>query len=225
MVHFRRKVRLRGVREVFGPYHAEPTRSAAAREYVQKEDTRIAGTQFELGSLPMRRSERTDWDAVKASAQSGRLDSIPSDVFIRCYNQLRRVQADFATPVAVTRRVWVFWGCTGTGKSRRAWGEAGMDAYPKDPRTKFWDGYRSHKHVVMDEFRGAIDIGHILRWFDRYPVLVEVKGSAAVLVAEQIWITSNLDPRLWYPDTDEETKAALMRRLSIVHFPAVGSNE
>lgn len=34
------------------------------------------------------------------------------------------------------REVHCFWGTTGSGKSFRAWAEAGLDAYPKDPRTK-----------------------------------------------------------------------------------------
>jgi len=93
-----------------------------------------------------------------------------------------------------------------------------MDAYPKDPRTKFWDGYRAHRNVVMDEFRGSIDIGHMLRWMDRYPVIVEVKGSSAVLQAEKIWITSNLHPREWYPGLDNATYLALERRMEIIRI-------
>jgi len=113
----------------------------------------------------------------------------------------------------------VFWGTSGTGKSRRAWEEAGIQAYPKDPRTKFWDGYRGQEHVVLDEFRGDIDIAHILRWFDRYPVIVEVKGAATVLAAKKIWITSNISPDSWYPTLDAETKAALRRRFSqVIHY-------
>jgi hypothetical protein len=113
----------------------------------------------------------------------------------------------------------VYWGPTGTGKSRRAWKEAGMEAFPKDPNTKFWCGYQGQKAVVIDEFRGAISISHLLRWLDRYPVMVEIKGSALPFAAEQIWITSNLDPRQWYPDLDQETTDALMRRLDITYCP------
>jgi hypothetical protein len=117
------------------------------------------------------------------------------------------------------REVKCYWGSTGTGKSRRAWSEATFEAYPKDPRSKFWDGYRGEENVVVDEFRGGIDISHILRWTDRYPVLVEVKGSTTVLKAKNIYFTSNIHPRDWYPDLDEETKNALLRRMDIVHFP------
>lgn len=42
---FKTKVSLVGVRGLFGPFHAELTRSEAAREYVLKEDTRVPNTQ------------------------------------------------------------------------------------------------------------------------------------------------------------------------------------
>lgn len=118
----------------------------------------------------------------------------------------------------MVRTIDVYWGITGSGKSRRAWDEAGLEAFPKDPRTKFWCGYNSEEHVVIDEFRGDIGISHLLRWFDRYPVRVEIKGSSRCLCAKHIWITSNLDPRLWYPEIDSETLSALLRRINITHF-------
>jgi len=121
----------------------------------------------------------------------------------------------------MVRTCWVYWGRTGTGKSRRAWDEAGLDAYAKDPRTKFWCGYFGQEHVVLDEFRGGIDVSHLLRWLDRYPVSVEIKGSSVPLAATTFWITSNLDPRVWYPELDEETLNAFLRRLNIIHFDAL----
>lgn len=176
--------------------------------------------------MPFDKSDERDWDRIKVLAKSGELDAIPSDVYIRNYNALRRIATDNLQALAMEREVFVYWGRTGTGKSRKAWSEAGLDAYPKgmlflltlDPNSKFWDGYRGHGHVVIDEFRGSISISHVLRWFDRYPVIVEVKGSSVCFTATSIWITSNLDPRLWYPDADEETRDALLRRLNITHF-------
>lgn len=215
---FKNKQRLRGVTTLFGQFHAEPTRSESANEYVWKENSRLEGTQFELGKCPFRKSESKDWDTIRNDAISGRLDLIPSDVFVRNYNSLRRIALDYSEPIPVERKVYVYWGPTGSGKSRRAWEAAGMDAYPKDPNTKFWDGYRGHKNVVMDEFRGRIDISHLLRWFDRYPVLVEQKGSGCVLLAETIYITSNLKPEQWYPEADSATFNALLRRLVIEHI-------
>lgn len=214
------KVRGSYVKRTFGSLaHIELSRSSAANEYVWKDDTRVDGTQFELGQRKLQRQSNTDWNSVRQCAVQGDLDGVPDDVYVRCYNQLRRIGSDHLRPVAMERSCSVFWGASGTGKSRKAWEDAGMDAYPKAPTTKFWDGYRGEKHVVIDEFRGTIEISHLLRWLDRYPCIIEVKGSSLVLRATRIWITSNLDPRQWYPLVDSDTVDALMRRLDITHFP------
>lgn len=216
VVCFRNKTRLGGVRDTFGPYHAEPSRSKAANAYVFKEDTQVVGTQFELGQLPMQRSSDKDWALVHQSAISGDYTNIPPDILIRYYGNLRRITQDNLTPMPQVRTVRCYWGPTGVGKSRRVWHEAGPNAYPKDPRTKYWDGYRGQTHIIMDEFRGTIDISHILRWLDRYPTLLEVKGSSQVLRADNIWITSNLPPGDWYPGLDELTREALLRRITVI---------
>jgi len=94
----------------------EPTRSAAAERYVHKDDSRD-GEPFEFGSRPFHRNSAKDWDEIKAQAKAGQLDLIPSDVFIRYYASLRRIAGDFAKPTAILRKIQVFHGPTGTGKS------------------------------------------------------------------------------------------------------------
>lgn len=220
LVCLSRQQRLTWVKNCFGQSaHAELSRSSAANEYVWKEDTYIDGTRFELGELPFRRNSAQDWAAIKRAAKSGDLEMVPDDIFVRHYRTLRTIASDFSEPIAIVREIYVFWGPSGVGKSRRAWEEAGDTAYPKCPLSKFWDGYRGHSHVVIDEFRGGINISHVLRWFDRYPVLVDIKGSSTVLKATKIWITSNLHPRDWYPDLDQLTLNALMRRLIVTECP------
>lgn len=207
------------VKQVFpGNGHYELTRSNRANEYVWKDDTAVPDTRFEFGSLPVKRNCATDWELVRSNAQAGRLDDIPADIYVRYFNQLNNIQSHFSQPLPLVRTATVFWGPTGTGKSRRAWDEATFSAYSKDPRTKFWCGYRGQENVVIDEFRGGIDIAHLLRWLDRYPVRVEVKGSTKPLMATSFWITSNIHPDGWYPMLDRETYAALERRLNIIHI-------
>lgn len=197
--------------------HLEPTRSSAAEAYVWKEDTRD-GEPFEFGTRPFRRNSATDWQLVKSNAKQGKLDEIPADVYIRYYRTIRCIAADHDRPIGIQKTVHVFVGTTGTGKSYRAWQEAGDDAYAKDPRSKFWCGYQSQENVIIDEFRGGIDISHLLRWLDRYPVRVEVKGSSTPLCARKIWITSNLPVEEWYPGLDAASLDALRRRLIIENF-------
>lgn len=216
---FKSKKSLSSVKKIFGDKcHGELSRSEAANDYVHKEETACPGTRFELGSKPIRRNSKVDWESVWTAAQSGNIISIPAHVRITSYRTIRAISSDYSRPIPMERECKVFWGKSGTGKSRRAWGEAGMEAYCKDPRSKFWDGYQVEENVVIDEFRGGIDISHLLRWLDRYPVRVEIKGSSRPLLAKRIWITSNVRPEQWYPDLDADTLEALMRRLEVTEF-------
>lgn len=220
IIHFSEKKTLHYVKLIFGEsIHAEATKSKAADDYVWKDDTAIVGTRFELGKRALKRDSVKDWDLIVKSARDGNFQDIPGDVLVRCYGNLKKIRVDSLKPESLEREIFVYWGKTGAGKSKRAWEEASLEAYPKDPNTKFWDGYCGQSHVVIDEFRGYISISHLLRWLDRYPVIVEVKGSSCVFAATKIWITSNLSPDSWYPELDEETLKALRRRFtSVIHF-------
>lgn len=224
VVAFRTKKSIRRLQELFGRgIHAELSRSEAANEYVCKESTR-AGEPWEHGAKPIRRNSVTDWDVVWEHAKAGNLDGIPANVRVVSYRTLRAIGADYATPKSIDREVFCYWGPTATGKSRRAWDEAGLDAYSKCPRSKFWSGYTGQKNAVIDEFRGGIDVSHMLRWCDRYPVHLEIKGASRPMDVERIWITSNIPPQQWYPELDSATLDALMRRMTVVEFPVINAN-
>lgn len=220
MVVTTRKQRCSFLKRIWPTAHVELSRSQALKDYVWKDDTAVPDTRFELGRSPLSNPTRRghDWEAIWNSAKSGQLTDIPAHVRVTSYNVLKRIRTDHLQPTGSEKTVKVFYGAPGTGKSRTAWDEATFNAYPKDPNTKFWDGYDQHDNVVIDEFRGRIDVSHLLRWLDRYPVIVEVKGASVSLACKNIWITSNLHPREWYPDLDELTMEALLRRLTITHF-------
>ncbi|QXP07772.1 MAG: replication associated protein [Arizlama virus AZLM_610] len=218
VVCFNRKGRLSKVKTVLGrEAHAELTRSDAAHGYVWKDETSV-GRRWEWGNLPIRRNNATDWQTVWDSAVDGKITDIAPQIRVCHYNSLRKIAMDNMKPVGIEKEVKVLWGPTGVGKSRLAWDEAGLDAYPKTPTTKFWDGYQGQEHVVIDEFFGQIEISHMLRWLDRYPVNIETKGSGTVLKAKKIWITSNLHPEEWYRLAPESQVQALLRRLNVIHM-------
>lgn len=200
--------------------HVELSRSEAANDYVWKEDTRVPGTQFEIGALPLSRARKEDWSKILESAKDGKFQEIPADILIRNYSAIKRIRIDNLVPIRRDNiEVRVFWGATGTGKTRRAHAEISdvpYEYFDKNPLTKWWDGYRGQPLVLIDEFAGRVDITNLLRWLDRYPCTVEVKGYSLPLEACRFWITSNLHPREWYPDAHRNHVDALLRRITYI---------
>lgn len=169
--------------------------------------------------MKLKRNSPKDWEGIYELAKQGKWEEVPKDVLIRSYSSLKRIHVDNLKPEGFVKEVVVCWGKTGLGKSKYVWETLGLDAYPKDPRTKNWDAYQLQDNVIMEEFRGDIDISHMLRWLDRYPVIVDVKYSSIVLRAKKIYITSNISPDFWYPSLDEDTRLALRRRITkVFHF-------
>lgn len=128
---------------------------------------------------------------------------------------------DYAKPVTREKQeIIVLYGPTGTGKSKFAFDpvNCGDNYYLKQPLTKWWDGYRSQETIIMDEFRGVIAISHFLRWTDCYPCPAEKKGTQTYLNTKKWIITSNLHPKDWYPELDDLSKQAYLRRITkIIH--------
>lgn len=112
-------------------------------------------------------------------------------------------------------------GKPGVGKSRRAHEEL-PDAYIKEPRTKWWNGYVLEPDVIIDDFGpNGIDINHLLRWFDRYKCLVENKGGMIPLYVVNWIVTSNFTPEEVFTDNlgcPHVQLPALLRRVNVIHM-------
>lgn len=188
-----------------------------------KKDGNVA---FETGTYVSKTpGRRTDLEKLAEMATSGSsmkeiADTDPVAVIqygagLQRLCSLNEQPRDWSTP----KEVIVYYGPTGTGKTRRAFTECD-NPYVWDPDMKSWfDGYSGHKHVIMDEFRGQLPLGTMLRLLDRYPMRVQYKGGSAQFVADKIILTSPQHPRDWYQDCPNDRIDQLMRRISeIVHM-------
>lgn len=119
------------------------------------------------------------------------------------------------------RETLVFIGKAGSGKTQKALDLLSDDYYFWNGHSdsKFWEGYTGQKEVLIDDFRGEMPLGLLLRltdpWPDRKKPLIEVKGGSFIWLAEKIIITSNRDISDWFSFIDPEDLAALKRRFRV----------
>ena len=114
--------------------------------------------------------------------------------------------------------IGVYYGPTGTGKSKRAREEIGEDYWVWTPaRGQWFDGYYGQKNVIFEEFRGQLPLGMLLTLTDRYECPVQFKGGTTEFCAMNIIFTSPCHPRFWYEKLEnEDTWAQLKRRISFM---------
>lgn len=163
--------------------------------------------------------ELARWDKVKEDAKAGRLEDIPSDIYVRYYGTLKRIACDHRPPVAslpTLQNEWL-WGPSGCGKSKSA-RDRFPDAYIKDPKEKWWDGYIGQETVIIDDFDKyqVAQSGDMKRWCDHYPFPAQIKGSTLFIRPLRIIVTSNYAPEEIWQDTN--TLEPINRRFNVIHM-------
>lgn len=137
------------------------------------------------------------------------------------------------------RKVYVFLGETGTGKSLAAISFGGYkpeEIFVKPVGTKMWMcGYTNQKVGVFDEvIKDCMPVQDFMRAMDNYNCALECKGGHVFWVADVLIITSNFHPKFWWTWRDalghgsmtDATYAALCRRIaSVTHFARSPANE
>lgn len=96
------------------------------------------------------------------------MDEIPEDIYVRCYNQLKRIEKDHqkVEPREFPKKCLWYYGEPRTGKTREARAEG--DPYIK-LANKWWDGYDGQKKVVIDDLgveKGKTLVDHLKLWAD-----------------------------------------------------------
>jgi len=118
------------------------------------------------------------------------------------------------------KNVRVYYGKTGTGKTSSAVSEFCSDycIVSSGITGLWWTEYDGESTVIIDEFRGTIPLSQLLRMLDGYSCSVDIKGSSKMLRAKTIILTSNVNPRDWYKNADEESQKALFRRFDEIRY-------
>lgn len=197
--------RVAGTRLAFVNYHRKDDTAVSAEE---------GGWRLELGEYKeLEQGKRNDLEEIKDEIVAGAsMESVFDRHFAtsaRYYKFFDRYKLMKAKNQDGPPEVYVFWGNTGSGKSREAW-TRWPDAYDKSASDWWWDGYDGVSPVIIDEFSGQIPIESILKITDRHPNRVPFKGGMMKFAAKVIVFTSNKEPSRWWPNA--ENYAAFQRR-------------
>jgi len=220
---YKRRCTFDAIRDQLGSRaHIERSRGTARqnRDYCSKGGDFIEGGSINEGNARPSRDELAE--SFMASVRSGNkgvvefANSFPGTFIFSGSVMLRNTLSLYPPVVRPSISVRWYYGPPGSGKSKRAHEEL-PEAYIKEPRTKWWNGYLMETDVIIDDFGpNGIDINHLLRWFDYYKCLVETKGGMVALYATKFVITSNFHPNDVYVDKEgvpHRQIDALLRRI------------
>lgn len=244
----RTPIRFSRIKRLFPSAHIEQARGTAQenRDYVaksgkwadnDKSDTRIDGTFEESGELPQEPGQgaRTDIAAVYEmiadgltnaeimaanpdyAGQISRMDKIRQDILEAEYREKWR-ELD----------VTYIFGPTETGKTRGVMEKHGYgNVYRVTDYNHPFDRYAQEPVMCFDEFRSSLPIGDMLTYLDGYPLTLPARYANRQACYEIVYLVSNIDLKLQYPnvqETEPATFKAFLRRIHhVIEYHADGT--
>lgn len=200
--------------------HCEASRGTPtqAAEYCKKD-----GNYTEFGRLPHGRGHRSDLlelvERVKSGASKKQIENEFPGQFIRYRNSILSSIADHSTERMWECDVRVFWGRTGTGKTRKVFESHDRDIIYVHPGESWFNGYEGQEVALFDDFNGSeFKLAYFLKLLDRYPMKVPIKGAYVQWAPKIIYVTSNKDPVDWYRNALPEHRDAMFRRIKTIEF-------
>lgn len=218
-VQFKNKKRITSIKKLFSnKTHFEVCRGSeeANKKYCSKENYKFYGSFSKQGG---RTDLHTIYNVLKDNG--GDIEAIIA-AYPAEYCAYRGGLKDMAALIQKNNSkgwrevtVEVYFGATGTGKTRKAYAECDymIHAY----NINWWDDYNGESSILIDEFKDDdIDITKLLSLLDGYKLRLPIKGGFKYANWTKVIITSNIHPDEWYLFANLEHKRALMRRLNAV---------
>lgn len=215
-VYFANPRSLSGIKRLagFSRAHLEQARGTPeeASAYCKKD-----GDFWEEGVLP-KSGKRVDLDEIRQEIKDGKSEAYIAENHFSQWVQYRRSFEAYRRLLVNEPRRWKTWtnvlvGPTGLGKTRFVYQQHPDDDIYVWGGDRWFDGYCGQRVALLDDFRGELTIGFMLRLLDRYPMQVPIKGGFINWNPRRVYITSNHLPEHWYDNVDRPSMDALTRRI------------
>lgn len=149
--------------------------------------------------------ERVD-DIIMETPAAGRME--------KCLDRMENIVMRKRFRTEMTTCDWL-WGGTGVGKSHEAYKDFNPETcfnFPDD--NGWWDNYRQQETVIINEFRGNIKLGELLKLIDKWPHEVKRRNKPPLpFTSKHIIITSCFPPSEIYKHCGEKIDQLLRRVL------------
>jgi len=202
---------------------------AQAIEYCQKEDTRLA-PPVEFGERPFEQGHRTDLHQVEVDIKSGtftkkQIIEKHTQQYFKYHGGIDKVIC--ALKVIPTEKpiCLCFHGDARIGKTTIA-KTFGASTYmmPQGASTPWFSAqYDTQEVILIEEFKGQWDLEWMKLFLDSRDCPLLTKGGFTTNASKYIIITSNTDPRYWYPNMSAADWKALSWRFSSI-VKCIGPN-
>lgn len=179
------------------------------------------GLVKEIGTI-VSKGQRSDLTALAKLVTSGatkrKIAEDMPEMVLKFSRGIETLQSWLSSSRTEKTQVYWFYGATGTGKSHKAF-EMAPNAYFKMADNKWWDGYEGHEDVIVEDYRRDFStFSQLLRLLDKYPLMVEAKGSTRPMLAKRIFFTTPKSPQDTWEGRTEEDLAQLLRRVENIWF-------
>lgn len=215
-VTFTRSYRLTQLRKLFPRCHWEVAKARDSENYCIKGEIIIDIDNKQQG----KRSDILEASKTSTMYECAKMFPVEYIKYNKGLEKLQNILQSKELPTFIKMEVIVFWGQSGSGKSKRA-RELDPNLYnvPEPINGTVWfDGYDGEDTILLDDFYGWLKYHTLLQFLDGYKMMVPVKGGFTQKRWKRVIITSNKPPEEWYM---REEIDALKRRLNTVEFVTV----
>lgn len=208
--------------------YAESTNKQAS-DYCKKPESHVMGPWIQ-GEISLGQGSRTDIvgfvNEVKNGKRERELIDLYPHILARYGSFYKRIRMNIRPVRTIPLVVCIYYGATGTGKTRLAEELMIGNEYWRMPvnNNNIWFDYMDgHKNILLDEFAGRtsrMTLAMLLQLLDIYVIRVPVKTSFTWWCPDNIIITTNVPVQDWYSWTGRGCQyQALKRRIhKVLHF-------